>query len=142
LSFCRLLISLRLTSCLLLCPKLTDAPYPGPGTPPPFLLQNGVFIHRVRTLSLPRVQDNPFQLIQNIKISKKNLIKPFKNSKILNYFTFFGIYECAWYLSINRTPVFRHESHTLEQFFNGEAPCLDPVTTYGKHFLDLSCYWT
>ncbi len=33
--FCRLLISLRFTSCLLLSPKLTDAPYSGPGTPPP-----------------------------------------------------------------------------------------------------------
>ncbi len=32
---CRLLISLRFTSCLLLCPKLTDAPDPGPGAPPP-----------------------------------------------------------------------------------------------------------
>jgi hypothetical protein len=58
LSFCRLPISLRFTSCPLLCPKLTDAPYSGPGTrPPPFLFQNGVFIHRICTLSLPRVQD-------------------------------------------------------------------------------------
>jgi hypothetical protein len=30
--------------------------------------------------------------------------------------------------------LFRHESHTLEHFFNGEAPCLDPVTTYATHF--------
>jgi hypothetical protein len=38
LSFCRLPISLRFTSCHLLCPKLTDAPYSGPGSrpPPPF----------------------------------------------------------------------------------------------------------
>ncbi len=36
--FCRLLISLRFTSCLLLSPKLTDAPYFGPGTRPPFPL--------------------------------------------------------------------------------------------------------
>ncbi len=35
LSFCRLPISLRFTSCLLLCPKLTDAPHSDPGTRPP-----------------------------------------------------------------------------------------------------------
>jgi hypothetical protein len=35
LSFCRLPISLWFTSCLLLCPKLTDAPYSGYGAPPP-----------------------------------------------------------------------------------------------------------
>ncbi len=34
LSFCRLLISPRFTSCRLLCPKLTDAPYSGLGTRP------------------------------------------------------------------------------------------------------------
>ncbi len=38
LSFCRLLISLRFTSRLLPCLKLTDAPYSGPGTCPPFPL--------------------------------------------------------------------------------------------------------
>ncbi len=35
LSFCRLPISPRFTSCHLLCPKLTDAPYSGPGSRPP-----------------------------------------------------------------------------------------------------------
>ncbi len=35
LSFCRLSISLWFTSYLLLCPKLTDAPYSGYGAPPP-----------------------------------------------------------------------------------------------------------
>ncbi len=35
LSLCRLLISLRFTSRLLLCLKLTDASYSGPGTRPP-----------------------------------------------------------------------------------------------------------
>jgi hypothetical protein len=55
-SFCRLLISPRFTSCHLLCPKLTDAPYPAWSLAPPFLFQNGVFIHRVRTLSLLRVR--------------------------------------------------------------------------------------
>jgi hypothetical protein len=54
---CRLSISLRFTSYLLLCPKLTDAPHSGCGASPPFLFQDGVFIHRVRTLSLSRVQD-------------------------------------------------------------------------------------
>ncbi len=34
LSSCRLSISLRFTSCRLLCPKLTDAPYSGPGACP------------------------------------------------------------------------------------------------------------
>jgi hypothetical protein len=58
LSFCRLPIYLRFTSCLLLCTELTDAPHSGPGTRPPFLFQNGVFIHRIRTLSLSRIQDN------------------------------------------------------------------------------------
>jgi hypothetical protein len=38
LSFCRLPISLRFTSCLLLCLKLTDAPHSGPGTHPPLPL--------------------------------------------------------------------------------------------------------
>ncbi len=38
LSLCRLLISLRFTSRLLLCLKLTDASYSGPGTHPPFPL--------------------------------------------------------------------------------------------------------
>ncbi len=38
LSFCSLPISLRFTSCLLLCPKLTDAPHSGPGTHPPLPL--------------------------------------------------------------------------------------------------------
>jgi hypothetical protein len=37
-SFCHLLISPRFTSCHLLCPKLTDAPYPGPGSCPPLPL--------------------------------------------------------------------------------------------------------
>ncbi len=37
-SSCRLLISLRLTSYLLLSPKLTDAPYSGSGARPPHLL--------------------------------------------------------------------------------------------------------
>ncbi len=35
LSLCCLLISLRFTSCLLLSPKLTDAPYSDPGARPP-----------------------------------------------------------------------------------------------------------
>jgi hypothetical protein len=34
-SFCRLSISLWFTSCLLLCPKLTDASHSGPGAHPP-----------------------------------------------------------------------------------------------------------
>ncbi len=68
LSFCRLPISLWFTSYLFLCPKLTDAPYSGYGAPPPFLFQNGVFIHRVRTLSLSRAQHNHFAIpLKNVK---------------------------------------------------------------------------
>ncbi len=58
-SSCRLLISLWVTSPLFLCPELTDAPchYYGARSPLP---QYGALIHRVRTHSLLRVQDNMY----------------------------------------------------------------------------------
>jgi hypothetical protein len=71
-SSCRLLISLKFTSCLLLSPKLTDAPYPDPGALPPLLFSRWR-LHSQEPRILP--SQGTRQFIRNLfrKIQYRNI---------------------------------------------------------------------